>query len=337
MEKRKSLTLGNRIDISYGLKYGESLRKISTKLDIPLTTISDEIRKNHGREYYDPILAEKRSKKKKSSRRKGKYKIDTIPGLQSFVCEKILDSRWSPQQIAHIWNTRYVTSMKKTRISHEAIYAYIYILPRGALKKDLITNLRQERVYRRKQKRGVKAKRNLENMISIHERPKEIENRIIPGHWEGDLIIGKRNQSALGTLVERTTRTVLLVPIKNRESEHVAQAFARIIKRLPQEMKLSMTYDQGREMARHIIITKNTGIKVYFADPHSPWQRGTNENTNGLIRQYFPKGTDFNTVSRYRIKEVQNLLNTRPRKVLDYYTPQEIYGKILSESVRFKS
>jgi len=172
-------------------------------------------------------------------------------------------------------------------ISHETIYAYIYVLSRGSLKKELLSNLRQERQYRRKQKRGAKAKKSLKDMLSIHERPKEVEDRIIPGHWEGDLIIGKRNQSALGTLVERTTRTVLLVPLKNRDAEHVAKAFARVIKRLPKEMKLTMTYDQGREMAKHKIITEMTGVKVYFADPHSPWQRGTNENTNGLLRQSY--------------------------------------------------
>ena len=147
--------------------------------------------------------------------------------------------------------------------------------------------------------------------------------------------MGKRNQSCLGTLVERTTRTVLLVPLKSKDAYHVAKEFAKVIKRLPKEMKLTMTYDQGREMIRHDIITKMTGVKVYFADPRSPWQRGTNENTNGLIRQHFPKGTDFNKVSRKEIKRVQNLLNSRPRKVLDWLTPYEAFDKIVNKcSVR---
>lgn len=221
--------------------------------------------------------------------------------------------------------------MKEKTISHEAIYAYIYVLPRGGLKKELISNLRQERKYRRTQRRGVKAKKSLENMLSIHERPKEIEDRIIPGHWEGDLIMGKRNQSCLGTLVERTTRTLLLVQLKSKDAEHVATEFAKVIKKLPKEMKLTMTYDQGREMAKHDIITKMTGVKVYFADPRSPWQRGTNENTNGLIRQYFPKGIDFTKVSKKEIKRVQNLLNGRPRKTLSWLTPFEAFDKLLNK------
>lgn len=333
---KKCLTLSDRIELSHLLREHLSLRKISRILSIPLSTLCDEIKKNRGRKKYDPLRAHKRSHKNKSKRRKGRCKIDTINGLSSFIYTKILTYQWSPQQIAHIWNARYPKHMTKKRISHEAIYAYIYVLPRGALKKELIANLRQSRKYRRHQRKGVKATRNLENMLSIHERPKEVEDRTIPGHWEGDLIIGRRNQSALGTLVERTTRSLILVPLKNREAHHVAQAFARAIKRLPKEMKLSMTYDQGREMAQHMIITKQTGIQVYFADPRSPWQRGTNENTNGLIRQYLPKGTDLNTVSHYRIKKIQDLLNSRPRKVLGYKTPQEAYGKLLKTSVRFK-
>lgn len=333
---KRILILSDRIEIAYLLRDHLSLREISRILSIPLSTLSDEIKKDGNREIYNPLRAHKRSQRNKSKRRKGKYKVTTIKGLHTFICEKIIQYQWSPEQVAHMWNERYPKNMTKKRISHEAIYAYIYILPRGALKKELIANLRQSRKYRRHQKRGVKATRNLENMLSIHERPKEVENRTIPGHWEGDLIIGKRNQSALGTLVERTTRSLILVPLKSRDAHHIAQAFARAIKRLPKEMKLTMTYDQGREMAQHMIITKQTGVQIYFADPRSPWQRGTNENTNGLIRQYLPKGTDLNTVSHYRIKKIQNLLNTRPRKVLGYKTPQEVYGKLLKSSVRFK-
>ena len=167
-------------------------------------------------------------------------------------------------------------------------------------------------------------------MLSIDERPKEVADRIIPGHWEGDLIIGKNNRSALGTLVERTTRTTILVPIKNREAETVAKAFAKAVKKLPQQMKLTLTYDQGREMASHKLFTNITGVKVYFAHPRSPWERGTNENTNGLIRQYFPKGTDFNEVSKYEVKRAQHRLNGRPRKTLDYSTPYESFNQLIN-------
>ncbi len=178
------------------------------------------------------------------------------------------------------------------RISPEAIYTYIYVLPRGSLKKELVSCLRQNRKRRYKQRRGAKIERKIEDMLSIEERPKEVEDRTVPGHWEGDLIIGKNNRSALGTLVERTTRTVILVPVKSRDAEVVAKAFAKEVKKLPKQMRLSLTYDQGREMARHKLFTDITGVKVYFAHPQSPWERGTNENTNGLIRQFFPKGTD---------------------------------------------
>jgi IS30 family transposase len=169
-------------------------------------------------------------------------------------------------------------------------------------------------------------------MISIEERPKEVEDRTIPGHWEGDLIIGKGHQSALGTLVERTTRFVILVPLKAKDATTVRKAFARELKRLPKQVCKSMTYDQGTEMSEHKLFTKETKIKVYFAHPHSPWERGTNENTNMLIRDFFPKGTDFREVSRYKIKKVQELLNTRPRKVLNWKFPGDVFANILQDS-----
>jgi IS30 family transposase len=166
-------------------------------------------------------------------------------------------------------------------------------------------------------------------MTSIEERPAEVADRTVPGHWEGDLIIGKNRGSALGTLVERTSRTTILVPLNNRQAITVRKSFAREIKHLPRQMKLTLTYDQGREMAEHKLFSKQTKVKVYFAHPGSPWERGTNENTNGLIRQFFPKGTDFNRVTRREIKKVQHLLNGRPRKVLNWQTPYEIFNKLL--------
>ena len=174
-------------------------------------------------------------------------------------------------------------------------------------------------------------------MLSIEERPKEVEDRIIPGHWEGDLIIGKNNCSALGALVERATRATILVLVKNKEAEIVAKAFAQEVKKLPRQMKLTMTYDQGREMAQHKLFTKITGVKVYFAHPRSPWERGTNENTNGLIRQFFPKGTDFNKVSRHEVKKAQDLLNGRPRKTLGFQKPYEVFNQLINQHCCVKS
>ena len=166
-------------------------------------------------------------------------------------------------------------------------------------------------------------------MVLIDKRPPTVNERIVPGHWEGDLLIGKNRQSALGSLTERTTRTTILVPLKNRTALEVLQAFVRELKKIPIQMRLTLTYDQGREMAEHQLFAKQTKMQVYFAHPGSPWERGTNENTNGLIRQYFPKGTDFSKISRREIKWAQNRLNGRPRKVLEYQTPYEVFNKLL--------
>ena len=167
-------------------------------------------------------------------------------------------------------------------------------------------------------------------MVSIKERPPEVADRTIPGHWEGDLIMGKSHKSAIGTLVERTTRTVILVPLKQKDAVSVRKAFAKELKYLPKQMKLSLTYDRGKEMTEHELFTKKTKIQVYFADPYSPWQRGTNENTNGLLRQFFPKGTDLSIHSRTHIKHVQDLMNSRPRKVLNWQTPYESFNKLVA-------
>lgn len=318
-----------RIEIRRLLDKNISYRKIAKKLNRSVSSISEEINKGKVNKEYNPLRSDKRSSSKAKKRNFGKFKINKNKKLKDFIFEKIIKEQWSPEQIANEWNNKYAKIFNEMTISHESIYAYIYVLAKGSLKKELISNLRQERAYRRKQKRGRKPLKTLESMLSIHERPKEVEDRIIPGHWEGDLIMGKRNQSCLGTLVERTTRTVLLVPLKSKEAKHVALQFSKVIKKLPKEMKLTMTYDQGREMACHKLITKMTGVRVFFADPHSPWQRGTNENTNGLIRQYFPKGTDFNKVSLKKIKEVQDKLNSRPRKTLDWLTPYEAFDNIV--------
>ena len=217
------------------------------------------------------------------------------------------------------------------QVSKETIYSYIYILPRGELRAELTRCLRQAHKKRRTRGRSAKGQvSNLEDMISIEERPSEVADRSIPGHWEGDIIIGgQREQTALGTMVERTTRTTILVPLKSKKAEDVRRAFAKEIKKLPKELRLTLTYDQGREMAQHKLFTKETQMKVYFAHPQSPWERGTNENTNGLIRQFFPKGTNFTNITRKEIKRVQRLLNDRPRKTLGWRTPREAMAELL--------
>lgn len=224
------------------------------------------------------------------------------------------------------------------RISHESIYQYIYCLPKGELKKELMAGLRRERRLRISRKAAHLRKPGIKDIISISERPEEAKDRIVPGHWEGDLIVGKMHNSAIGTLVERTTRLTLIVPLKSKDSLEVAKSFALAFKRIPKQFVKTLTYDRGTEMARHKEFTKETKIKVYFADPHSPWQRGTNENTNGLIRQYFPKKTDFSKISPSEIRRAEQELNSRPRKILDFYTPSEkFYELITNEKIALET
>ena len=216
------------------------------------------------------------------------------------------------------------------QISHESIYSYIYVLPRGALRKSLTQALRKHHIQRRK--KGVRKPGKLgaiQNYLSIEERPEEVADRIIPGHWEGDMLVGKQNITAIGTLVERTTRMTFLVKLKNLDANTVRKAFEKEFCHLPKGLRKTLTYDQGSEMSEHQLFTKNTDITVYFAHPKSPWERGTNENTNALLRQYFPKGTDLSVFSKSQLKEIQDEFNDRPRKALGWYTPHEKFAELL--------
>lgn len=310
-----------------------SFSVIAELLDRATSTVSNEVNCNGGKNAYKADRAERRAVRNCRKRRRCKRKMNKFGQLRQHVFTK-LRLQWSPVQIAESLKKVYPDDMTM-HISPESIYTYIYVLPKGSLKKELLKCLRhprKRRHYRRDTSIKPEIERKLADMISIEERPKEVEDRTVPGHWEGDLIIGKNRQSALGTLVERTTRTLLLVPLKNRQALTVAAAFAKKVKRLPKEMKLTLTYDQGREMAEHTLFTGISGIKVYFAHPRSPWERGTNENTNGLIRQYFPKGTDFNQVTIKQIKFVQNRLNGRPRKALNFRTPYEVFNELINKN-----
>lgn len=325
-----------REEISRMLSQRYSLSNIAKALGRHTSTISREISLGSCNKYtYRASKAQDRAKRNASKRKSGKYRLNDSPRLWSYIRKK-LKKKWSPRQIAEELEIDYPLDMTM-RIAPETIYTYIYVLPRGTLKKELTACLRRNHKRRHKQSREVKIERKLEDMLSIEERPKEVEDRIIPGHWEGDLIVGKYNKSALGTLVERTTRTTILIPIKDRRAETVAKAFAKEVKKLPKQMKLSMTYDQGREMAKHRLFTNITGVQVYFAHPRSPWERGTNENTNGLIRQFFPKGTDFNKVSRYEVKKVQDLLNGRPRQALGFQKPYQVFNQLINNAVALDS
>ena len=330
MKAYHRLTFEEREEISRLLSQKCSFNAIAKYLGRDKSTISREINQSSSNKYiYRAVRAQNRAGRKAAKRRKGKRKLDENNKLRRQVMQK-LRLKWSPEQIANFLKEAYPQN-KDMRISPEAIYTYIYVLPRGQLRKELIACLRQgrKRRYRKNRKNRPGIERKLEDMLSIEERPEAVASRTVPGHWEGDLIIGRNRCSALGTLVERTTRTVILVPLKNREAETVRMSFAKEVKQLPKQLRLSLTCDQGREMAEHKLFTKETKTKVYFAHPASPWERGTNENTNGLIRQFFPKGTDFNKVPRKEIKRVQRLLNGRPRKTLNWQIPCEVFNKLL--------
>jgi IS30 family transposase len=333
MQKRRytRLTDQERESISRGLAQHKSIRQLAKELNRSPSTISREIRRNRGRTSYRAFLASRRAKAAASSRKRGKRKIEKQEGLLSYVMEK-LQREWSPEEISKRLKIEYAWDMNM-QVSHEAIYQYIYVLPRGELKQLLIKGLRQERKHRRPQKRGdtTETRGKIANMLSIEERPAEVAERSVPGHWEGDLILGKYKRSALGTLVERTTRYTILVPLgEHKDATSVREAYAEAFKTLPAELKKSLTYDQGKEMSEHEQFTIDTGIQVYFAHPGSPWERGTNENTNGLIRQYFPKGTDFTQVSKEEILNAQRKLNDRPRRALGYLKPDEVINQLVA-------
>jgi IS30 family transposase len=332
MGKRKEyhhLTVDEREEISRLLSSGSSYTTIAQSLNRHSSTIGREVKRNSkGTDTYRGHRSEARAiLRRRLQGRKAKLSTNQI--LRGFVYDKLV-RRWSPEQITNALKRNYPTDSTMW-VSAETIYTHIYVLPRGSLKRELCKYLRQHHGYRwrRTAVTGSDSRGKLPDMISISERPKEVEDRIIPGHWEGDLIIGKWKKSALGTLVERTTRTTILVPLRSYDAISVRKALVREFQSIPRQMKLSLTYDQGKEMAEHVRLSKEAELKVYFAHPGCPWERGTNENTNGLIRQFFPKGTDFSTVNRWQIKQVQRLLNDRPRKALEYRTPYEAFSQLV--------
>lgn len=323
------LNSSEREEISRLLACDATYEEIGRAIGRHSSTIGREVRRNGvDRNNYREHRATLQSARSRS-RQGRKRKLDVNQELKWYVYSK-LQRRWSPEQIVNGLRRDYPDD-EKMRVSPETIYTHIYVLPRGALKRELRKYLRQRHGYRwrRLATAAGDGRGKLPNMISISERPKEVEERTIPGHWEGDLIMGKWKKSALGTLVERTTRTTILVPLQSHDAVSVRKALVREFRSLPRQMKLSLTYDQGKEMAEHQRLSKEAQLQVYFAHPGCPWERGTNENTNGLIRQFFPKGTDFSTVTRRQIKTVQRLLNERPRKALDYRTPDEAFQTLV--------
>lgn len=316
--------------IALALQQGMSLRAIARALGRSPSTISRECQRNAGASSYVSRFAQQRCDRRRRNARP-KPKLHRDGELFGSVHAYLLQW-WSPQQIAcelrrlHPQNNR-------LHVSHETIYTCIYAQPRGELKKELLACLRMGRATRRPRSGGQDRREDASEMLSIHIRPPEVEDRQLPGHWEGDLIKGQANASAIGTLVERTTRLVLLVKLPHPHpatAAHVLQAFSDKLNAIAKPMRESLTYDRGSEMARHQELSQNTGMKVYFCDPHSPWQRGSNENTNGLLRQYFPKGTDLSGYSQEQLDAVADQLNGRPRMTLGWRKPIEVYAEHLA-------
>ena len=299
-----------------------SVRTIAKRLGRSPSSISREIRRNAGLGAYDANLAHLQSAARRvMPRRTPKMESGSVLFQ---VVRHYLNRLWSPQQISNILKAMWPTETDKT-VSHETIYNAIYLHPRGELKRELIACLRHHNQVRKPRSRGTDRRGQIKDMQSIHIRSPEIEDRVIPGHWEGDLIKGEGNRSSVGTLVERTTRFVVLARMENAGTKSVVDSFSAVLNREPEALRKSMTYDQGREMHGHKILTERTGVQIYFADPHSPWQRGSNENTNGLLRQYMPKGSDLSIYSQEELDAIALSLNTRPRQTLGWKTPLAVY------------
>lgn len=318
------LSLAEREEIAIGLSHGLSFRHIADSLGRSPSTICREVNNFGGRDNYKAWAAEDVAQQ--LTQRPKPAKLVQCKQLKRIV-QKWLKLKYSPRQIS----VRLVDEFsddETMRISHEAIYQSLFIQGRGALRRELAACLRTGRTKRRPQKREVGHSR-IKDMVMISERPAEAEDRAIPGHWEGDLIVGKDGKSAIGTLVERHTRFVMLLKLKDQKAATLRDALAKAVQRLPEELFKTLTWDQGREMAQHKQFSIDTGIDVYFCDPHSPWQRGSNENTNGLLRQYFPKGTPLSGHTQARLDAVARELNDRPRQTLGWKKPSEKLAELL--------
>ena len=325
--RRCALIPAEREEISRGLASGESLRAIATRLGRCASTVCREVNRNGGRRNYRSQKAEEQALKR--ARRPKRCLLAIDERLRDVVARKLRED-WSPEQISG-WLKREYPEDQAMRISHETIYRTLFVQARGALKRELLAQLRSRRMMRkgchastRGQPRG-----QIKEAVSIRERPPEAEDRAVPGHWEGDLLAGSRN-THIATLVERSSRFVMLVRVKGKDTESVVEALGEQIRRLPRTMMASLTWDRGPEMAAHKSFTVATDVTVYFCDPKSPWQRGTSENTNRLLRQYLPRKTDLSVYDQDDLDLIALKLNTRPRKTLGYATPAATLAKTVA-------
>lgn len=326
---RLALSLSEREEISRGLARALSLRVIANQLGRAPSTISREIARNGGINHYRASDAENAAWER--THRPKLCKLATHVFVRRAVINK-LQLQWSPEQIAG-WLKQAYPGDESKHVSHETIYKSLFIQARGALKKELLAHLRTQRTLRRSKHARLKKQGlgQIKDMISIRERPASVEDRAVPGHWEGDLIAGSKN-SYIATLVERHTRYVMLARVKSKDTKTVISALMKQSKKLPNELYKSLTWDRGKELSDHQRFSLDTNIKVYFCDPQSPWQRGSNENTNGLLRQYFPKGTDLSVHSQSKLNAVARRLNERPRQTLGFETPAERFNQCVAST-----
>jgi IS30 family transposase len=329
MDSGFRLSIEERIEIAVRVARGESNAVIARGLGRHRSTIGRELsRCGKRRGHYAPFAAERRARR--LACRPKATKLSRSPRLLGAV-EAGLVAGWSPQQIAVRLRREHPDDVGM-HVSHETIYQSLYVQSRGELRRELTAQLRTRRA-RRKPQGQLQARGRIAGMVSIAERPPEVDDRRVPGHWEGDLLLGAQNRSAVVTLVERQTRYVLLARLEDQTTVHVTEVLARRIGGLPDHLVKSLTWDQGRELAAHKRFTEETGIQVYFCDPHAPWQRGSNENTNGLLRQYLPKSTDLSLHSQDQLDRIAAQLNGRPRKTLDWWKPAERMAMLLGEEV----
>jgi transposase, IS30 family len=324
------LSVAEREEIAVGLAAGESLRSIAGRLGRSPSTVSREVGRNsRGRRYYRALAAQGQAQWRAA--RPKTAKLAGNGELRGWVQAKLKEN-WSPEQISVMLKAGF-PDRSEMRVSHETIYQAIYVQGRGALRRELAASLRTGRALRKPRRKEGERRGKIPGMVMISERPAEARDRAVPGHWEGDLIIGAAHQSAIGTLVERSTRFVMLLHLPDGYGpEKVASAMTAAMGGLPAALRRSLTWDQGTEMTNHAQISLATDLDIYFCDPHSPWQRGSNENTNGLLRQYFPKGTDLSVHSAGHLAAVAAGLNSRPRKTLGWKTPAQALDKFLARA-----